>query len=121
VKLLVCGTRKKGYKDIVFRELDKLLTNDNYIKPIDIIEGCCPDSADEYAEAWGQQADSKIYHFPSTSGNYLQRNIEMVELCDEVLCFWDNFSYGSCHTIATAVRLGKPVKIIDISRGGLNG
>jgi hypothetical protein len=39
----------------------------------------------------------------------------MVEDCDEVLCFWDGFSYGTAHTVAQAVLHGKPVKIIDLS------
>lgn len=107
---LICGTRKKGYKELVFKELNKLKSN----KPTSIIEGCCPDSADEYAENWVIKRGLKIHHFPSHSGNYLKRNIEMVDLADEVIAFWDGFSYGTCHTIATAVLKNKPVKIIKI-------
>lgn len=118
MRLLVCGTRKKGYEKLVERELDKIMSVRGEIVWLEIVEGCCPDSADQYAEDWARCNNVFVHHFPSTSGNYLQRNIEMVEACDEVLCFWDGFSYGSCHAVATAVRLGKPVRIVDI-RGGI--
>ena len=114
-KILICGTRKKGYGWLVRQELDKIrLSCDVRWLDFEIVEGCCPDSADEYAENWAKYYEIKVHHFPSTSGNYLKRNIEMVEFADEVIAFWDNFSYGTCHTIATAVRLNKPVRIINI-------
>ena len=120
MKILVCGTRKKGYEQLVINELNILfgeseeLSWNSIYGEGEIIEGCCPDSADEYAENWVIKRGLKIHHFPSHSGNYLKRNIEMVDLADEVIAFWDGFSYGTCHTIATAVLKNKPVKIIKI-------
>ena len=115
-KILICGTRKKGYEQKVRDKLSvihfDLCLNKKEV--LEIVEGCCPNSADEYAEKWAKDYNIKIHHFPSHSGNYLKRNIEMVEFADEVICFWDFFSYGSCHTIATALRLKKPVEIINI-------
>lgn len=140
-KILICGTRKKGYKEIVEDYLDfiksiidsdiknyKDFYKENYEKfkeklekdaPVsleyfEIVEGECPNSADVYAKEWAEKNNIKVYPYPSTSGNYLKRNIKMVEFCNEVVAFWDNFSYGTCHTIATAIRLNKPVKIINI-------
>lgn len=124
MKLLVCGTRKKGYARLVEQELDRIFSErsgHDVVVWLEIIEGCCPDSADQYAELWAEKNKVFVHHFPSTSGNYLKRNIEMVEECDEVVAWWDGFSYGTCQAVATAVRLGKPVRIIDISKGGLNG
>lgn len=112
-KVLICGTRKKGYDLFVRTNLNELRSKEE----ISIIEGCCPDSADAYAEEWAKENKVKVYHFPSTSGNYLKRNIEMVELADEVLAFWDGFSYGTAHTIAQAVKKGIPIKILDITKG----
>ncbi len=112
-KILICGTRRKGYGFIVRIKLNELkLSSDVRWTDFEIVEGCCPNSADFYAEEWAKENNIKVHHFPSTSGNYLKRNIEMVEVCDEVLAFWDSFSYGTSHTIATAVSLGKPVKVI---------
>ena len=112
-KLLVCGTRKSTnillYSNKVYEELE-LYDRDK----LELIEGCCPSSADEYAEVYAKVKNLKITHFPSTSGNYLKRNIEMVTECDEVLAFYDHYSYGTSQTIANAVMMGKPVKIIKI-------
>jgi hypothetical protein len=106
---LICGTRKKGYKELVFTKLNEMSD-----KPQSIIEGCCPDSADSYAEEWAKQNNIPIQHHPATSGNYLRRNIEMIEKADLVICFWNGYSYGSCHTVAQAVLKNKPVIIISI-------
>jgi hydrogenase maturation factor HypF (carbamoyltransferase family) len=110
---LVCGTRKKGYEAIVFETLNKLMIQ-NKNKPDTIIEGCCPDSADEYAEEWAKQNKIEIQHHPATPRNYLKRNIEMVNKCNLVICFWDGFSYGSCHTVAQATMRKLPVIIINL-------
>ena len=112
LKLLVCGTRKKGYDKIVEERLQYYFNDyDN----VEIIEGCCKNSADEYAENYcNKLMNIKIYHYPSSSGNYLKRNIEMVKECDEVLAFWDGYSYGTAHTISQAILNNKKVKIITI-------
>jgi hypothetical protein len=111
MKILICGTRKKGYEIIVNLRLNGLRDE---LKSFEIIEGCCPNSADTYAEKWAILNGINVIHFPSKSGEYLKRNIEMVELADRVIAFWDNFSYGTCHTIATAIRYNKPVEIIKV-------
>ena len=117
MKILICGTRKKkDYAQLVFNILNELDKDGEFLEDLEIIEGCCFNSADEWAEVWCKEAKVKIHHFPSTSGNYLKRNIEMVEQADRVIAFWDKFSYGTCHAIATAVMMNKPVKIIDINK-----
>ena len=109
MKLLVCGTRKKGYDQLVEANLDKLKDQVTCI-----IEGCCPDSADAYAEEWAKKNDKEVKHFPGTPGNYLQRNVEMVEECTHVLAFWNGFSYGTAQAIAQGVLKSKKIKVIDI-------
>lgn len=103
MKILICGTRKKGYKDLVYQMLDRYIINQ---QPELIIEGCCPQSADQYVEEWCKERNIPIRHFPSTSGNYLNRNYEMVNMLnknkDIVMAFWDGYSYGTAHTIAVA-------------------
>jgi hypothetical protein len=107
-KWLICGTRKKDYKEVVFEKLTRRYYDERAMKskgsnwkPV-IIEGCCPDSADEYAEEWAKENGCEIMHHPSTSGNYLKRNVEMIGKADLVIAFWDGFSYGTAHTIAFA-------------------
>ncbi len=109
VKLLVCGTRckREDYKAKVEAEL-------SFASFTEIVEGCCPNSADAFAEEYCKSIGIEPLHFPANSGNYLKRNIEMVSACDKVLAFWNGFSYGTAHTIATAVLQGKPVKVVKI-------
>jgi hypothetical protein len=108
---LICGTRKKGYKPLVFAKLNELIKNN---KPNSIIEGCCPDSADAYAEEWANENGIEIQHHPSTTGNYLRRNIEMVSKCNLVIGFWDFFSYGTAHTLAHAAMKNIPIIVIKV-------
>ena len=44
----------------------------------------------------------------------LKRNDFMVDICDEILAFWDGLSKGTKHTINYAKKLGKPICIITI-------
>ena len=106
---MICGTRKKGYSNIVRAKLNSFKKEWG---TFNIIEGCCPDSADAYAEAWAKENNISIKHFPGTDGTYLKRNIEMVKEADRIIAFWDGFSYGTCHTIAWANHLGKLVEIV---------
>jgi len=117
VKLLVCGTRvKKLPVKLIQDKLDEIKgqLDEKYLH-LEIIEGCCKDSADEIAEMWAQDKGVTVHHFPSTSGNYLRRNVEMVDKCDAVLAFWNGFSYGTAHTVAQGLMKGKDVKIIEVT------
>jgi hypothetical protein len=123
---LICGTRKKGYKELVEKQLHARYWNEKGISPKGsdwkptIIEGCCPDSADAYAEEWAKENNIKVLHYPSTSGNYLKRNIEMIKEASLVIAFWDGFSYGTAHTIAQATMRRIPVIVVpikDVSTG----
>ena len=110
-KILICGTRKAGYMQMVRDVLCKRLKQN---EQFEIIEGCCPNSADAHAELFAKDYHIKVHHFPSHTGNYLKRNIEMVNFADEIIAFWDGFSYGTAHAIAQGVMKGVPVKIINI-------
>ena len=86
---LICGTRRKGYEQIVWTVLENAFQEK---KPDQIIEGCCPDSADEYAERWAKAKGIDNQHYPANTGNYLKRNIEMVRDCTRLFAFWDGYS-----------------------------
>ena len=43
-----------------------------------------------------------------------KRNLQMAEICDYVICFWDGKSRGTASMIDCAKRLNKPVKIVRI-------
>jgi len=119
---LICGTRKGDYSKLVKEMLTKNLWNKRAVykdwKPHTIIEGCCPNSADVWAEEWAKENDVEIQHYPSTSGNYLNRNIEMCLKASLVIAFWDGYSYGTAHTIAQATMRRIPVIIYKIAQKG---
>lgn len=116
---LICGTRNKFNKEFVINKLDKILLTQRAIyknwKPDSIIEGCCSESADVWAEDWAKNNDVRIQHFPSTSGNYIMRNIEMCKKASLVIAFWDGYSYGTAHTIAQATLRKIPIIIYHIN------
>jgi len=130
VTVLVCGSRKSlkaRYAVVVSNILAELryhikdyLPNSAYpdIIPlsIDFIHGDCKNSADEFADEWCALNNVPVKSYPSTKGNYLKRNIEMVKACDIVLAFWDGFSYGTAHTIAQAVLHKKDIIVIDLDK-----
>lgn len=110
--LMVCGTRKPLSKeefDLVRNTILEALTPETTI-----IEGCCKGSPDVVAEQIAAEFGFPIQHFPGTEGNYLKRNVEMVEKADQIISCWNGWSYGTAHVIATATMLGKPVKIVKL-------
>lgn len=117
MRLLVCGTRNAklyDYNGYSWFETQMLIVGGNPTKITQIIEGCCLNSADKWAERWAKQNHIKVSHHPSTPGNYLKRNLEMLKECDEVLAFWSGFSYGTSFVIARAVEMKKPVHIVKL-------
>lgn len=117
---LVCGSRNKNYKDLVFKTLDEFLASHREFygsdwKPDCIIEGCCPDSADVWSEEWAEKNGISFERHPAKKGSHLLRNIEMVRSNpSEVISFWDGFSYGTAHTIAQAILNGVSVTLVEI-------
>jgi hypothetical protein len=119
--LLVCGSRKK-YSDeqktaISTRIVEKIIEMDAKYgdESTEIVEGCCKGSPDVFAEEFSKAFPPiKIHHHPAVAGNNLRRNLEMVELADECLCFWDGYSYGTAFTIAHCVIKGIPVEVVRV-------
>jgi ATP-dependent protease HslVU (ClpYQ) peptidase subunit len=112
-KVLICGTRGK-FKD--YRDLVRDVLGGLNQETLEIVEGCCKNSADEYAEEYAEENEIKIHHCPATEGTYIKRNVEMVDFCDEVIAFWNGYSYGTAQTIAQAVMKKKHVWIIELER-----
>lgn len=127
-KWIVCGTHYDtplpGYKERVFRVLDKELqlvtafsAKDEEVKLV-IITGGCKNSADEYAIEWAEANGFPHVEHMGAPGRNLKRNIEMIENEGPslVYAFWDGYSYGTCFTIAHAVRNKREINIIDIPK-----
>jgi hypothetical protein len=123
---LVCGTRIRNnpkYKQVVFGELDRLYNMhqeliDNGLWQLQcIIQGECSDSADVYAKEWATSKGIKVESVPAKKGTYLTRNVEMVSFLkddDEIIAFWNGYSYGTAHTIAQGILHNKIVSVVDL-------
>lgn len=110
-KLLVCGTRNADVTEYAIELAIKQFPNVELI-----IHGNCPDSPDMMADAVGKKLGIPIKAYPSTPGNYLWRNIEMVTEADACLACFDGFSYGTAQTIANAVLKQIPIMIIHCKK-----
>lgn len=120
---LICGSRIKNnpkYRELVFKKLDDYIdmfvplqdAEGNYL--IKIIQGECPNSADVYAKEWAIKNNIEYEGFPGKKGFFLTRNVEMVSFSDEVISFWNGYSYGTAQTIAQGILQGREVTIIDL-------
>lgn len=113
MKLLVCGSRSWNDYRALERTLDAFQTS---TKVDEIISG----------GARGADSCASIYcrrrGIPNTvlrpdweslgKRAGFVRNLDMLELADEVIAFWDGQSPGTKHTIDAAGRLGKRVTLI---------
>jgi hypothetical protein len=115
VRVMICGTRGADFEFIKFKALI-LSLKEHYPEGVELVEGCCDHSPDEWAEQLAKESNLKCNHFPGVSGNYLRRNVDMVNNSDIMYAFWDGYSYGTAQAIATAVMKGKKVFVIPIKK-----
>jgi Domain of unknown function (DUF4326)/YspA, cpYpsA-related SLOG family len=119
--LAVIGSRNFNDKDWVFRILDK---NREKIKCI--VSGGCKNSADEISHDWAKKTGVPILIYYAAwhdtedgivdKSAGFKRNYYIINESDGVLAFWDMKSRGTANSLEIAKQLGKPVKIIDITK-----
>ncbi len=69
----------------------------------------------EAREAIERYADRVIeLNLPLSKGGYFKRNEEIVKMADLIIAFWDRKDGGTWHTIKTARKFGKEIKIVDV-------
>ena len=79
--------------------------------------------ADTYAREFAIKKGIKIIEFLPDYAKYgraapLVRNRLIIDCCDEVLAFWDGKSKGTKYTIDYAKKMGKPVRIVQLTQIG---
>lgn len=112
MKLLVCGSRSVNDYTLVKVNIDAL-------KPTEIIHGGAI-GADTLADIYAIDNDlPKTVIKPDWKMHGKAagpiRNRQMVDLCDEVLAFWDHASRGTKSTIDYAREVGKPLHIVPVN------
>ena len=109
MKLLIVGSR-----NITNVDLEKYVPKGASI----IISGGAK-GVDTLAESYADKKGlSKLIMRPKYNlygkGAPLKRNLEMVEIADQILVFWDGKSKGTKFTIDTAKKLDKSLTVIII-------
>jgi hypothetical protein len=109
MKLLVCGSRS-------FSDYETLSYAIDAIPATEIIHGGAF-GADSLAHRYAEQRKIPVTVIKPDWDRYGKaagpmRNRQMVDMCDQVLAFWDAKSRGTKSTIEYARKIGKPLKIM---------
>ncbi len=75
--------------------------------------------ADMLGERYARENGFAVEHYLAQWERYgkkagPKRNLQMAEVCDYVICFWDGKSRGTACMISYAKKLNKPLRIIKI-------
>lgn len=81
---------------------------------------------DRLAESMALAAGKKTHVIRADWANLgrsagFQRNVEIVDMADEVHAFWDGKSKGTAHTVSIAKRKKKPVFVYELPAGPTPG
>ena len=118
MKVAVIGSRTFKDLDLLSRVLDKLPDYiPNYSK-IDLIISGGATGADKLAEQYSltNKIPAKIFlpdYIRFGRGAPLKRNIQIVELADVIVAFWNGESTGTAHAIKEGLSRDKLVVVVD--------
>ena len=115
-RVIIAGCRDyNNYKEAKIY-IDFCLSNIRKENNIVIVSGCAG-GADAIGERYAKENGLNIEKFPADWKKYgksagPRRNLQMAQICDFVICFWDGKSRGTAHVAANCVKLYKDFKII---------
>ena len=114
MRVCICGSRSITDQDSVFHYLNHL-TADLDLTRVTIISGGAS-GVDRLAEKWASNKGIPIKRFLPDWYRYgkragLIRNHKMVEASDLIIALWDGVSRGTAHTIITAHKFNKLVRM----------
>lgn len=115
MKIAIIGSRTFCDKTL-FQEV----VNNLPFKIMEIISGGAK-GADALAAEWAASNEIPLLIFKPEWNKYgraagVVRNKLIVESCDYCLVFWDMKSYGTKFSIDYCTRIGKPLRIVDITQ-----
>jgi len=117
-RVVIAGCRNyNNYKEAK-DYIDFCLSNIKMDNDIVIISGCAS-GADAIGERYAEENGFKVEKYPADWKTYgrsagPRRNKRMAEVCNYVICFWDEKSNGTKSMIYYARKYGKPIKIKKI-------
>ena len=126
----ICINGSRGFNDYnFFKEVIVKLIDVNQVhfdeelkanKTLRIIVGGAQ-GADTLAERWARESGLNYQVFPANWKKYgksagYKRNVQMIDVSDELISFWDGESKGTKHTIDYARSKLVPVTIVNVPR-----
>ena len=117
-RVVIAGCRDYDNYDEAKAFIDFCLSNIRKNYKIIIVSGCAS-GADAMGERYAKENGFKVERYPADWKKYgrsaePKRNKQMAEVCDYVICFWDEKSRGTKSMIEYAKRCNKPVFVKKI-------
>ncbi len=121
-RVVIAGCRDYNNYDEAKLYIDFCLYDIRKDNEIILVSGCAS-GADAIGERYAEENGFKVEKYPADWKTYgrragPKRNKQMAEVCDYVICFWDEKSAGTRSMILYARKYGKPVKIKKIFQDG---
>ena len=112
MKLAIVGSRTFNNYEMLVEFIQK---NYNIDDITHIVSGGAK-GADSLGEQFAEEFDKEKIIFPANWKKYgksagFKRNADIIENCDECICFWNGFSHGTKHDIELCEKMNKPYKI----------
>ena len=112
MKLAIVGSRTFNDYDML---VDFIKDNYNIDEITHVISGGAR-GADFLGERFAEEFNKELIVFPAEWKKYgksagFKRNVDIIETCDECVCFWDGESHGTKHDIELCEKMEKPCKI----------
>ena len=117
-RVVIAGCRDYNNYNEAKTYIDFCLSNIRDENNIVILSGCAS-GADAIGERYAKENGFKVEKYPADWETYgrsagPKRNKQMAEVCDYVICFWDEKSAGTRSMISYARKCRKPVRIKTI-------
>jgi len=116
MKVIVAGSRGFNDYELLKKKLDHVLSKRSVVE---IISGTAR-GVDQLGERYAKEKDFPCSRYPADwnthgkSAGYL-RNVQMADIADALVAFWDEHSPGTKHMIDIAKRKGLVVRVYNAS------
>lgn len=117
-RVVIAGCRDYENYEEVKKYIDFYISNIRKENKIIIVSGGAS-GADAMGERYAKENGFEVEKYSADWKKYGKRagpvrNKKMAEICDYVICFWDEKSKGTKSMITLAKKYNKPIKIIKI-------
>lgn len=114
-RVIIAGCRDYDNYDEAKPYIDFCLSNIKEENNIIILSGCAS-GADAIGERYAKENGFEVKKYPADWKKYgrsagPKRNKQMAEVCDCIICFWDEKSKGTKSMIEYAKKYNKPIRI----------